>query len=305
MKVIYVTGWGRSGSSILSNILGQLTGVFSAGEVRYIGERGILSNRLCGCGSNFNDCDFWSQVLEEAFGPQKEKSSLYTILTNTRIGGSSVFYTLVPFGKRMLRGKHSEYLIALGKLYAAVSKISGEEIIVDTSKLPVYGYLLRFVPGIDLHTVHLVRDPRAVAFSWRRKKLLENAGGGIYIDRHSLLKSGLQWSLMNHLSEKLLAQHGRYTRIKYENFVLGPETELSGLLKMMEINTGLLPIENGNEVKMGVHHTVSGNPSRFETGKIKLKLDDEWKTSMKPWQKMLVSILTFPVVKRYGYFEEK
>jgi len=34
-KVLYIAGWGRSGSTILDNVLGQLDGCFSTGELNY------------------------------------------------------------------------------------------------------------------------------------------------------------------------------------------------------------------------------------------------------------------------------
>lgn len=39
VKVLYVIGWGRSGSTILDNVLGQLDGCFSTGELHYFWER--------------------------------------------------------------------------------------------------------------------------------------------------------------------------------------------------------------------------------------------------------------------------
>jgi hypothetical protein len=56
LKVLYVTGFGRSGTTILDNILGQLDGVFAAGELHYIWDRSLEQNRLCACGEAFADC---------------------------------------------------------------------------------------------------------------------------------------------------------------------------------------------------------------------------------------------------------
>src|SRR3712207_8209479 len=50
VKVLYVVGLGRSGSTILSNSLGQIGGFFSGGELNFIWRHNVLENRLCGCG---------------------------------------------------------------------------------------------------------------------------------------------------------------------------------------------------------------------------------------------------------------
>lgn len=45
VKVLYIAGWGRSGSTILDNVLGQVEGFFSGGELSYLWERGLSENR--------------------------------------------------------------------------------------------------------------------------------------------------------------------------------------------------------------------------------------------------------------------
>ena|SRR5438874_13839335 len=62
VRVLYVSGWVFSGSTLLSNILGEIEGVFAAGEVRHIWRRGLLEDRPCGCGAAFSACPFWRAV---------------------------------------------------------------------------------------------------------------------------------------------------------------------------------------------------------------------------------------------------
>ena len=60
--VIYVGGYGRSGSTILGLLLGQLEGLFLAGEVGVI-DIAINESRLCTCGVKISECDFWSDYI--------------------------------------------------------------------------------------------------------------------------------------------------------------------------------------------------------------------------------------------------
>ena len=62
VKVLYIAGWGRSGSTILTNLLGQVPGFFSGGELRYLWERNLAGGHECGCGEAFLDCKIWSRV---------------------------------------------------------------------------------------------------------------------------------------------------------------------------------------------------------------------------------------------------
>ena len=66
-KVLYIAGWGRSGSTILDNVLGQVDGFFSAGELMFLWRRGLIEGRLCGCGRPLRDCDVWMHILDRAY----------------------------------------------------------------------------------------------------------------------------------------------------------------------------------------------------------------------------------------------
>src|SRR6266508_1900794 len=68
ITLVYVAGPSRSGSTLLDLILGQILGVVSTGELRYVWTRGLLENEPCGCGRTFLACPFWHAVGEEAFG---------------------------------------------------------------------------------------------------------------------------------------------------------------------------------------------------------------------------------------------
>jgi hypothetical protein len=48
IKVLYIAGFGRNGSTILGNILGELDGFFHGGELNFVWERNLLDNRRCG-----------------------------------------------------------------------------------------------------------------------------------------------------------------------------------------------------------------------------------------------------------------
>src|SRR5205814_5658195 len=72
VRVLYLAGTGRSGSTLLARILDRADGVFAAGELRYVWQRGVLEDRLCGCGEPFSSCPFWTEVMDRAFGGRNQ-----------------------------------------------------------------------------------------------------------------------------------------------------------------------------------------------------------------------------------------
>src|SRR5687768_409663 len=67
VKVLFILGWARSGSTLLDQILGTEEGFFSTGELRWIWLRGLVQQRNCGCGRRVVECPFWTAVLERAY----------------------------------------------------------------------------------------------------------------------------------------------------------------------------------------------------------------------------------------------
>ena len=64
--------------------------------------------------------------------------------------------------------RFDEYLEAVERLYAAAAAITGS-VVVDLSKRRSTLRLLRCSTRLDVRVVHLVRDSRAVAYSWTRR----------------------------------------------------------------------------------------------------------------------------------------
>src|SRR3954451_18343438 len=66
IKVLFVTGAARSGTTLVDLLLSQVPGITAVGELRYLWQRGLLERRLCGCGSPVPECVFWQAVLDTA-----------------------------------------------------------------------------------------------------------------------------------------------------------------------------------------------------------------------------------------------
>lgn len=301
VKVLYIAGFGRSGSTILDNLLGGVDGFFSAGELCYMWDHNLRENGLCGCGRPLAECEVWGKVLADDDVAAIDAGEMARIES----GGVRTRHlplALLPRGRKLLASRLERYAGNLGTVYREIQRTTGARVTVDSSKNPMYGRVLGTIPSIDLYVVHLVRDPRAAAYSWLRKKLQPDRGEFGYMDQHAPAKSSVLWTLWNGASGAFWGRNGgRYLRVRYEDLVADPRGTLTRILEAVGEGGADLPFVSGRAVELGVSHTVAGNPNRFKTGGIELRLDDEWKGRMRLRDRALVTLLTLPLLKRYGY----
>ena len=302
-KVLYIVGLGRSGSTILANSLGQIDGFFSAGELNFIWRFNVLENRLCGCGRPFHECPVWNGVFDEAFGGMKA-SDAYRMISLRSEGTRTRHLPLMltQRGTSALRGRLRGYLDNTNRLYRAIGTVTDSRVIVDSSKEPAYGYTISMLDEVDFYALHLVRDPRAAAYSWSKKKLQPDTDTREFMHRHSPAKSAALWDSWNAAAETLWrGAPERYLRLRYEDFVADPRASFTRILDLIGERDAELPLASDREVKLGVSHTVSGNPNRFDTGAVELRPDREWRRKMRPRDRNLVTALTLPLLTRYHY----
>jgi Sulfotransferase family len=299
VRVLYIAGTGRSGSTLLASILGQVKGIFNAGEIRYIWERGLVENRLCGCGKRFRDCDFWQGILSEAVGPDAPDAQgmirLQSSLTRVRHLPSLVL-------KRDHAGAGFDaYSSVIVRLYRAISKAARSEVIVDSSKLPSYGRLLAAMPEIDLHVVQLVRDPRSAATSWARVKEQPDRGVPGSMERMSPLRSALLWDLWNSTTRQFLKPRStRFMRLRYEDFVAEPRESVRRVVQMLGMGDAELPFSDASTVMLAPNHTVAGNPDRLRSGPVVIRRD-AGTSRLGRRDQAIVTGLTVPLLLRFGY----
>jgi hypothetical protein len=307
LKVLFIIGKGRSGSTILDNVLGQVDGFVSLGELWVWRSTRVLEEQNCGCGQRAAECPFWSKALQLAY----RKASAEGLDTPTpqdilRWQTDTAGWSRVPKLLRQPRRERgrSESLDELVRfaaaLYRAVARISGARVIVDSSKWPANPGPLGLVPGIRPYAVHLIRDPRAVAFSWQREKLWSESGEPM--PKQNPIYSSFSWIARNLLAERICARLGPGAmRLRYEDFVDDPADTLRRIVRLVDSEPAKLPLRDERTAILGSNHTLMGNPSRFATGPVEIRSDDEWTLRLGRRDCLLITGVTMPLLLRYGY----
>lgn len=163
LKVLYVAGNGRSGSTLLDVILGQVPGFFPVGEVRNVWDYGFVENRPCGCGRPVPDCHVWSRVRETEFSGDRAVDPAQVARWREAFAQTKHLAPILLRRASYVRRSPEirRYLDVLERLYHAIARETSSRVVIDSSKWPTYGFLLDQIPSLDVHYLHLVRDPRA------------------------------------------------------------------------------------------------------------------------------------------------
>jgi hypothetical protein len=276
----------------------------SMGELYFIWERSFGENQLCGCGAPFLECEFWERVSQASFGVgSAEFDPTSAIGLKDSIGWKRY---VMRRGARALGGGYGSTLEAYGDLllhlYGGIRSVAGCRVIVDSSKDPVHGFVLAQTPGFEVHVVHLVRDPRAVAFSWRRsRRRPEIHWTDEEMPKEHIYTSSIRWSGENALVEWLGRSVSSYCRIRYEDFVVDPDTALDQIFSPYDWMAAGRQRLSDLAVELEPTHTVSGNPMRFERGKVELKADSEWQGAMTAADRRVVTATAWPLMVHYRY----
>jgi hypothetical protein len=299
-RVLFIAGNGRSGSTILHNVLGQIDGFAAVGELRYIWGAAALGNQTCGCGARFRACPFWNQVMTRAFNGLDLAYARRMLEFTESFRLHRLPLTTVPALRRRELARLREYLDGLSRLYAAIQETSGCRVTVDSSKNPSYGYLLRDVRGIEPYYLQFVRDVPAVAYSWSRPEEFEP---GVPMARKAAHASALQWVARNLAADLFLRPaRGRRMLMRYEEFVARPRDSVIAVLEWLGESGRTLPFASSHEVDLDRrNHSVFGNRVRFRIGRVAISADEQWRAALLPHHRRMVTALTWPVRARYGY----
>ena len=311
-RVLSLVGPGRSGTTVLGNILGEVEGVTNAGEVRWLWQRGLLERRPCGCGLPPAECPRWSVVLdrfwwERAPGTAADDvpAAIGTVLAAQRqvLSRRNRLRVLASADGRDTPWEALRCMRDVTALLCrSLAEVTGSRLVVDTSKLAHQAALLAGSDEIDHYVLHVVRDPRAVAWSWRRPKPLPVSSGRTTMATLSTRTSVGFWT-ESCVGAALLRRHvppDRWLFLRYEDFVANPEARIGEVLDFLSLPADG-PFVSPDTVRLGTNHTLAGNPNRFRTGPVRISDDDEWRSGMSRRDQRVIAAATLPCLLRYGY----
>ena len=172
LRVLYVMGIYHSGTTVLSNLVGQLDGYFAVGELRTLWPKLTRDHYRCGCGELLLQCPVWSRIIKSTFGEGEDRVTLARDMWRCQREALHEYHTWLRVGGLLRRrGKGCQPMArwpATPPGWPACtgrSPETGAEVIVDSSKEPTDAALLLMMPEVDPAFVQIVRDPRGMVYS--------------------------------------------------------------------------------------------------------------------------------------------
>lgn len=296
VRVIYIAGYGRSGTTLLDIALGQHPAVMGGGEIATLARHVWLNDEYCACGAAVQSCPMWSGIVEDW-----SEGDEPTLIEDYRRAQERT-ETIFGLGRLLERFRSTLHASRSAKLFRSIAIRSSSTVVVDSSKLPGRAFALAGTPGIELFVIHVVRDPRGVAWSLKKGyKRQVDVGIQRELLPKPLLYTALRWAVVNLATERLCRRLGwhRSVRIRYEDFVADPRGTVRRILTLADPE---MAAQNLNMVANSIspQHQVAGSRHRMQP-EIVVGRDEHWKETMPRFQRWLVTLACAPLLVRYGY----
>ena len=270
IPLIYVVCKGRSGSTLTALLMSANSRIIGAGEVESFHKRfSKPGHRRCTCGEALDACPFWADVQEGLEARLGERVPKF------RVDDDATF----------LRNNEA--------FFASIQDTAPTSILLDKSKKP--GRLDRLLTSkkLDITIVHVVRDVRAVAYSFQQRGERKDRTDEL---RYNFLKNIARWAWLNSWITLRYRRHPRYLRVRYEDLVADPEKHVRALMAHVGV-----PFEDSQmDFGKAEQHAFSGNRMRLQNAD-GIRPDTKYIEQLPRWKWWVGSLLAFPVLRYFGY----
>ncbi|WP_431108139.1 sulfotransferase [Winogradskyella poriferorum] len=263
--LIYIIGSGRSGTTLLDIMLGNLKEAISLGEINRFYKRSGVPPKRDETSKVFLFWDRYRKILNiqdfDMLFKQSQKNEYHS-----------------AFIKSLCRKNDIKYVKGLKKEYIALSKITKENVLIESSKYPSRGlnisnYLDK--EKFNIKYVYLKKDPIKVVKSFQKKNLEQPSKGFIMANLYYLIVN-----VLCQISVVVLKRRGHKVGIvKYEDLVNKPQATIRRLGACLEEDCGLLINKLSKSEPLSTGYLFDGNRIRLkETLTLQTSKEDKKKS---------------------------
>lgn len=253
--VVYIAGYGRSGSTLLDIVLGTHQDFVGVGEIAFIWDDFDNPNRTCACGRPYPKCEFWGDLSNE-IDIQRAKV-LARVVERRAIRKPGI--------KKSLQEEYGE---TMRRLLAYVRTKSGASFVVDSSKTAACTahrpIALSQFAGTKVMVIHLVRSWYSTLVSiWKRSNWAEE---GHQASSFRFFRFIPGYLLANSYAARCRSVQGAglYTKVRYRDFTNDPEGTICRIGGFLGADLSSIARKAGSGDAFVPGHNVGGNRLRFQ-----------------------------------------
>lgn len=298
-NLVYLTGHGFCGSTLLTFLLNAHPDVATCGEMGMARRSRVQApGYVCSCGAPIVTCDFWRTVRDAMIRSGHDFDVTQTgllVAEDDRLSSRSigtavrgplferlrqVSWSLVP----SVRAEARRLLSRNERFVEILTSLKGCGTFLDSTKQPPRALLLRRSARFSMRVIHLVRDGRGISLSSMR-----NTGHDAATAARLCVGSAL--------SSERLRRHfpaDRWLTVRYEDLCADPSGTLATIVRFI----GLAPVAL-NDFR-GVTHHIIGNRMRLnDTATI--VADERWRRELTTADRRVIDPVIADYNRRYGY----
>ena len=293
IKVVFIVGFTRSGSTLLEHLLSASPGTVAVGEMAYLWDPKVRNTSYCGCGMKLACCSFWKKILTaQQFGEDRSPDTPQFW---------RFFEELIYKGRKTNDPEYRGFLNRIETTYARISDQTHGSVIIDSSKRPMFALAAARLANVRLTMIHLVRDSRGCVFSWITRKARMELGENVFMEQVSARHTVRQWMGRNLQADILRTQRCQHILLRYEDLVDRPAFEVNKILRQVGLSS--IAADQDGIFHAPVSHGIWGNPDRWSSlmHAIRVTKDNRWVAGLSERDFTITTLISAPLLKWYGY----
>jgi hypothetical protein len=264
-RLLFISGAGRCGSTLLDMALASASPFWSLGEARQLFRWGVAFNEICECGAQFRSCPYWRSVGDRFHNgwpdPHFGRAVDAAVCDYSRLRSA-----FLPAPRSTIQNDRLDGVRQLlNHLYeSCLESAPLGSVLIDGSKKASYLDLLQVsLPSWEICVVDMRRRPSQVARAWSGESTSESIGRVNRYMRTQPRVKAYASAVGHNAAVARLVKGLPHLKVEYEDFCMRPWVELNRICHLLAIPS--LYAEGQRTFLRREQHGISGNPVRFDS----------------------------------------
>lgn len=279
IKIIYLLGAGRSGTTLMGTILNDHPKILTIGEMHQFLNH-LIDKEECSCGKKLSNCEFWKSIINDINFNGVDIKSIQKE-SNSKESHKNILFLMFKSKPDLVYLKFQEHI------FNVIYKQQEGQFLLDSSKYIARYLLLKKSSKLDIKAIYIVRDIRGVINSFGKQ--VQTPKGPI--------STIIYYMLINFIAQIICAFDKKIIKVKYEDFVNLTSKELNRIYSHV--------FENEEKVELipetfKMPHIIGGNRMK-KNQEITIESDEKWKSLIPRSKQIFYYFMAAPImmINRY------